>query len=146
MKRCRKCRRRKDPQQFYKHRAVCKTCHRKYGAEWRLANYEQMTASKKAWQAKNKAKHRMHNAAYRRRKYGLTLEDFDKLLAAQKGLCKICQQPMKPAAVDHCHSTGRVRGLLCRKCNVGLGMFRDNPSLLRSAARYLGKARRLIEQ
>lgn len=58
----------------------------------------------------------------RRRKYGLTEADFDVLLASQGGLCAM--ECGKPAIhVDHCHETGKVRGLLCRGCNVGLGFY-----------------------
>lgn len=76
------------------------------------------------------------------RKYGITREEFDAMSKAQDNLCAICEQ--SPAetgktrlSVDHCHKTQKVRGLLCDKCNIGLGMFRDNPELLARAIRYL---------
>lgn len=74
-------------------------------------------------------------AWYRRTKYGVTQEQFDIMLEMQKGKCAICPQPA--IAVDHCHVTGRVRGLLCRKCNSGLGFFNDSPDLVEAALRYL---------
>lgn len=82
------------------------------------------------------------------RKYGLTPESADALLASQNGKCCICEREVgflehanarddNSACIDHCHSKGHVRGILCRKCNSGLGMFFDNPDWLRAAARYL---------
>jgi hypothetical protein len=70
--------------------------------------------------------------------YGLTKEGYDRMLAQQHGACAICKrQPQETLCIDHDHDTGQVRGLLCRKCNLGLGFFDDSPSLLRSAAAYL---------
>lgn len=81
-----------------------------------------------------------------RRKYGLTAERFDEMLAAQGGGCAVCSTT-EPGGrwglfhVDHDHETGEVRALLCHRCNVGLGYFGDDPELLRLAADYLGGAR-----
>lgn len=71
-----------------------------------------------------------------RRRYGITAEHADALLAEQGGLCAICREA--PAAhVDHDHATGRVRGLLCFNCNGALGQFRDRPDLMLRAYAYL---------
>lgn len=74
-----------------------------------------------------------------RRTYGLTEEAFDALLASQGGVCAICGggPGLRGWHVDHCHSGGHVRGVLCEACNLGLGKFRDNPAALRAAAAYL---------
>lgn len=58
-------------------------------------------------------------------RYGITLKDFERRLIIQNGLCALCKDK-KAVDVDHCHETGRVRGLLCRGCNVGLGQLGDN--------------------
>ncbi len=73
------------------------------------------------------------------RKFGLTDLDYNKLLAAQNGLCAICHKRpgKKRLAVDHCHKTGRVRGLLCTRCNIAIGCLMDSPDLARAAAEYL---------
>ncbi len=65
--------------------------------------------------------------------------DFEMLFEFQEQKCAICGAPPaeKPLAIDHCHKTGKVRGLLCHKCNMGLGMFLDRPELLDEAASYL---------
>lgn len=73
------------------------------------------------------------------KRYGLTKEAFLQLYESQAGGCAICGAP-HALCVDHCHSTGVVRGLLCDSCNNGLGRFRDNPDSLRKAAEYLEKA------
>lgn len=77
-----------------------------------------------------------------RDKYGITEEDYQNLLDRQKGLCVICSTDKptgkwKVFAVDHCHHTGHVRGLLCNECNRGMGLLKDNSELLRKAAEYL---------
>ena len=76
------------------------------------------------------------------RQYGITPTDYDRLLDKQGGGCAICGVEFGHAgsprlAVDHCHQTGRVRGLLCSNCNQGLGKFGDDPSRLDRAGVYL---------
>ena len=74
----------------------------------------------------------------REEEYGLTFEEFSVLLDAQEGKCAICREEFDgEPMVDHDHVTRRVRGLLCKQCNTGLGMFRDSPTFLRGAAIYL---------
>lgn len=74
-------------------------------------------------------------------KYGITLDDYNRMLAEQGGGCAICGSETnkngKALFVDHCHDTGRVRGILCYKCNTGLGSFKDDAGLLEKAFRYL---------
>jgi hypothetical protein len=78
-------------------------------------------------------------------KYGIGVEEYDDRLAAQKGVCAICGQPevltylgkQKKLAVDHDHSTGKIRGLLCSRCNSGLGCFNDDVEMLTKAIEYL---------
>jgi hypothetical protein len=87
------------------------------------------------------------SASFLRYKYNISLSDFMALKEAQGGKCKICECTLEidegsslrtsKVAVDHCHQTGTVRGLLCSKCNQGLGFFRDSADLLRLAAAYL---------
>jgi hypothetical protein len=72
------------------------------------------------------------------RVYKMTLEDYENLFKAQNGLCAVCQQPSKKKLnVDHCHTTGKVRGLLCWNCNIGIGKFKDNTNVLQNAITYL---------
>ena len=72
--------------------------------------------------------------------YGITIEEFDNMMKKQDSKCKICNSDISKkgeANVDHCHTNGYVRGLLCFNCNIGLGMFKDNLSLLKNAIKYL---------
>jgi hypothetical protein len=69
--------------------------------------------------------------------YGITIEQKEEMSKAQGGKCKICGVLMTCAHVDHNHTTGKVRGLLCYRCNHALGLFKDSIQALESAAAYL---------
>ena len=77
------------------------------------------------------------------KQYGITADDYDRMATEQSGLCAICGsgpvRGFKHLDVDHCHTTGRVRGLLCNDCNQGLGRFKDNPLLIQRALAYLSR-------
>lgn len=77
--------------------------------------------------------------------YGISLKSYDKMLKEQGGGCKICGTKIPNCkgrfCVDHDHKTGKIRGLLCTKCNTGLGMFVDNPKILAAAITYLLKTK-----
>lgn len=71
--------------------------------------------------------------------FGITLDDYKKLSEQQNHVCKICKNPEKNnkrLAVDHCHDTGKIRGLLCFTCNMGIGYLKHNPELIKIAALY----------
>jgi hypothetical protein len=76
-----------------------------------------------------------------KRRFGITLEEYDKLLVKQNNSCAICKRNQTEfkikLAVDHNHKTGEIRGLLCNNCNNGLGRFKDNKVLLSEAIKYL---------
>jgi hypothetical protein len=92
----------------------------------------------RSWRAANPEKAR---AQLRRQRYGLDDRAFDALLSAQEGRCAICRTTAA-ACVDHCHTSGSVRGILCHGCNTGLGQFRDDRALIMAAAAYLEEASR----
>ncbi|WP_460073240.1 endonuclease VII domain-containing protein [Streptomyces sp. YKOK-I1] len=71
-----------------------------------------------------------------KRQYGITEAERDELVASQGGVCCICLAA-PPEHVDHCHETGRVRGVLCFSCNAALGQFKDRPDAIRRAAAYV---------
>lgn len=78
----------------------------------------------------------------RLKKFGITADEYDLLRASQNFSCAICGEHESNSRdgvlmVDHSHETGRVRGLLCNHCNLGLGHFRDNPVIVLKAANYL---------
>jgi hypothetical protein len=105
-------------------------------------------AHNRAYKAAHKAailarqRRRRADPAYRERhrvhRYGLSLEDYKAISARQDGACAICRKKSgRILCIDHCHSTGKVRGLLCSKCNSGLGFFQDNSRLLQAAMDYM---------
>lgn len=126
----------------------CKTCKAKQNKVY----YQKYRNNKVSWE-RHKATSRTHYKANKDKvinrrmltKYGITLDTYNELIKAQNGNCAICNKPEvalhlgKPKAlsVDHCHATGKVRGLLCHACNTGIGSFEDNPELLKQAIAYL---------
>ncbi len=76
-------------------------------------------------------------SAHLLRTYGLERQDYDAMLAAQANLCAICRTGSCKLVVDHDHATGKVRGLLCGRCNAALGFFRDDSESCQRAAGYL---------
>jgi hypothetical protein len=106
--------------------------------DWYEKNKDALNAARKTYYAQNKD-------AFRNRRllnlYGITLEQYNDLLAKQGGVCAICQGPHRGRGkfyhVDHDHKTGDVRGLLCHYCNTAIGSLKDDPALLEKAAAYL---------
>lgn len=119
----------------------CKVCE-----EWKDAAtqfYKKTAFTCKACRNSHIIEHRRNSgtdfAYYLWAKYRIREAEFTERLTAQEGRCALCERELKPraTAVDHCHTTNRVRGILCYACNAALGMFKDDPSLLRKAARYV---------
>ena len=81
--------------------------------------------------------------------YGISLKDYNELLTKQNGKCSICgvdnngyyRKKLRAFAVDHCHTTSKIRGLLCSDCNTGIGLLKDNIDLLNNAIKYLNNSR-----
>jgi hypothetical protein len=111
---------------------ICIPCARKYSKKHR----DKQTPEQRARRNYTTRRNRLS------RTYGITTEQYEALLSAQDGVCAICKENgedrgAKSLAVDHCHTTGRVRGLLCRRCNAGLGQFKDCPEGVERALAYL---------
>ena len=115
-------------------RRVCEACRSKPKADWRRRNPGKVRSYSKKWRDANPDKVRDINY---RRYYGIGLADYEAMYEAQQGKCLICLDWYPQLVVDHSHSTGEVRGLLCSQCNQALGLLRDSPSLARAAATYL---------
>ena len=123
---CSKCGQFKPAGEFHKRRYMCKTCEKAGYKAWVEANPEQFEKLRRRGEMK---------------KYGITSERYDKLLASQKGCCAICGTmdtgAFKYFSVDHNHDTGKVRGLLCSRCNLVIGQARDSIQVLGHAIVYL---------
>lgn len=122
---------------------------RAYVRKWAKANRDKIREYERSRPIeKKRAKNRHRNLS----RYDLTTDAYDTMLRGQGGVCAVCQKPeteidrrtgaVISLSVDHDHATGAVRGLLCRRCNVGIGAFADNPVVLRSAASYLERSSR----
>ena len=116
--------------------------------KWLEKNKEHRAAYKKEHYQKNKE----HNVAYSRKyrqdhpekikekrtdKYGITPEEYDRMYADQGGVCSICDEPMKKPCIDHNHTTGQVRELLCHPCNVSIGLMKEDIRRFQKAISYL---------
>lgn len=115
---------------------AARKAHREAMRTWRRDNRAHARRLKKDWDL--------------RRQFGISLSEYETLLAKQGGVCAICARPETCGArqssflsVDHDHVTNKIRGLLCNKCNRGLGLFEDNVEWLSNAIDYLGG---LVEQ
>jgi hypothetical protein len=121
---------------------------------WRAQNREIVNERKRAWEKANPELHSMQRARRRvkamnakingdlKYHYDITLKRYDELLGKQGGVCAICKKlevtrHTKRLVVDHDHTTGKVRGLLCHRCNCGLGYFKDSQKHLEDALAYL---------
>lgn len=134
-KECRKCHNTKPLEEFYPSKigkygrlSLCKMCERERVNTW---------IAKKG--KKEKHRRKMYTLAF---KYGLTETEYYDKLIEQNHKCLICgvdeaESTHRTLAVDHCHATGKIRGLLCGMCNKGLGHFKDNKELLLKAVAYL---------
>ena len=105
-----------------------------YNRQYYEKNHDKIRIQQRKWHSTRRG---YSTPGTRRRRYGLTQVQYDILMLTQCGKCAICTEVMEPSYVDHDHETGRIRGLLCRHCNTGLGCFKDNPELLVTAGEYL---------
>ncbi len=107
--------------------------------KWREDNPERFRENQRRMRSTPEGKERQR-AGHLKRKYGITIEQYDELLAAQGGRCAICRREPRPDIslhLDHDHESGKLRGILCFRCNNALGDFDDDSGLLRAALRYL---------
>lgn len=106
---------------------------------------------RKLWRQKNREK--AHSQS-RKEKYGITEKQFQRMLKVQKGLCAICRcketvvdkktGKIKTLSIDHNHKTNEIRSLLCHRCNLGIGVFKESWKLLQAASAYLIANKRLV--
>lgn len=134
-KKCTKCEIRKPFKDFSAHPmckngllSYCRLCDSKARKAWELRNKEYIAKQKRVYNLK--------------KRYGIDLEFYEYLIKKQNNKCAICENVLGTndghrLAVDHCHATGKVRGLLCKICNNAIGLFRENITFLERTISYL---------
>lgn len=144
LKRCSKCSEEKELTEFYKYSSTsaranldgtkllphCKKCHAKG-----VMHHYKFQGGKEA-----------HRNRMLLHYHGITSEKYSEMLGSQDGKCAGCKAIFKVLSVDHDHITGKIRGLLCAKCNTGLGMLNDSVETLNNLVRYLNEGSRLEKQ
>jgi hypothetical protein len=125
MKCCSVCKQEKPLTEFYNKKSCCKPCSNKISKQWKIDNVEKSRLSRQKAKLKQK--------------YGITLEQYEAMFNEQKGVCYICKSESlnRRLSVDHCHKTGKIRRLLCDKCNMTLGLVNDSQELLKQFIFYL---------
>lgn len=135
---------------------TCKDCHKElplesFGKSSRTKDKKKTSCKncynlyQSTWGQNNQTSKRKHIVKSR---YGISWEEYEEKFAFQDGMCAVCKKPLKlftfeaktkleTAHIDHSHTTGKIRGLLCSKCNSGLGLFQDSVVVLRNAVNYL---------
>lgn len=128
-KKCSKCKLEKDVSFFHKDSknrygltSQCKDCIRKRTNAYNRANPE---------------KKREQNYLTR---YGISLSDYENLYKKQNGKCAICKNKLEKGVVDHNHTTGEVRGILCNSCNTAIGLAKENPEILSNMIEYIQRS------
>lgn len=114
------------------YKAHCKECYRKKQNK----NYHELPVEKQRYRRRKKNPE-YHRAYKLKTKYGLTTEQFSAMIVEQNSCCKICNCFLDNPQIDHNHTTGKIRGLLCRNCNTSLGLLNENVDTLRSMIDYL---------
>lgn len=115
----------------------CRQCDSDHCKKYYREHKQERLDANRIYQEKNPS---VYRASRYRRRYGITLEEYNTLLEFQKGVCAICGKPEmmhKQLVVDHDHKTGKVRGLLCTNCNKALGNAFDDVGVLRNMITYL---------
>ncbi len=170
MKTCKVCGETKPLEDFYQmaemrdgHRNDCKACNlaakaQRYGADpepakervrqWQRENPDRVNEYRRRYNASTERK-AANRRGHLKRKFGLTPEEYDEMLASQDGVCGICKRPPTEGIslhVDHDHETGQIRGLCCFRCNNALGDFDDDPARLAAAMAYLDRHDPVVQE
>jgi len=119
----------------------CKTCQHEQQKIWRDRNKDKKNKYSNDYYHNNKERVTLviEKSRYKRQ-YGISIDKYQEMSVKQDHKCAICgnvESNNKKLSLDHCHATGKIRSLLCQKCNRGLGLFNDNVTLLQAASEYL---------
>lgn len=126
----------KPGSEFYPYRPTrCKACTIAQTGRYAKARSSQRRAYYVKYHASDKGRTRA--AREKLKKYGATACELTRMRIEQMDTCPLCLERLQTPFIDHCHATGRVRGLLCMKCNTGIGLLRDDPAVARRVVAYL---------
>ena len=153
MKQCKTGRKLKKKSEFNRHKtnsdhlqAYCRKCQREYGKKWLEENGDKNIVYCRRYYKENKQKWREREY---KKKYNMTLQEFDALLLSQNNKCPICDTALKSTRqmhVDHHHESGMRRQILCSKCNTALGLLNENVVNFEKAIQYINKWNKICVQ
>jgi len=140
---CCRCKKELPETEFYSHKTnmrgyqwECKLCRAEMQREYYQKNKDRILAYNREYNRTHKKQLAKYDRVKRLKKYNLTPEQYDQMVEAQKGSCAICKIPIEKPDIDHNHQTGKTRGVLCPRCNHGLG-FVENKRFHETAEAYL---------
>ena len=145
---CFRCKKEKESTDFYRSKAIksgfmneCKECNGERNKKWRIKNKLKASKTSKEWALNNPERSRLLKLkSYLRRKYNITVEEFEKRKKAQQNRCLICEKVFVLSSqthVDHNHSTKKVRGILCTRCNFIVGMVENEGDIILKSIEYI---------
>lgn len=147
VRKCKKCSEEKPLELFRKNKSCaegrtyeCLVCTREYKRNLEASNKEHFKKYKKKYRTQGSRR-----AECIKKDYGISYDEYVDIYNRDLGKCRICSKTLaiektenlETASIDHCHKSGRIRGILCGKCNIGIGMFDENLDLLLKARDYL---------
>jgi hypothetical protein len=116
----------------------CIECDRERGRVYYAKNREKKLSYQAEYDKQNRdAVSKTNKNKKLKNRYGITLQEYESMMLSQMNRCKICNDDSKKLYVDHCHSSGRVRALLCHNCNAGIGHFRERKDIFENAIKYI---------
>lgn len=149
-KKCIKCLETKNNTEFFRDKyqidgrvSTCKKCRKDYYKEHYIKNKEKYIKNQAEYKKNNIEKYKLyHNKYVMNKRFGISIETYTEMFNRQNGVCAICnlkEKSSKRMAIDHCHKTGKIRGLLCSWCNRAIGLLKDDVNLLKNSITYLTK-------
>lgn len=128
-----------NPKLIRGHYATCRACWDERARKWRNQNWPSAYSTRRDYKQRNRDRvASLTRKSQLKVKYGMTVDAYNELFSKQGGVCAICGlKSTRPLCVDHCHASGKIRGLLCDKCNRGIGCFKDDPELMIKAAEFI---------
>jgi len=126
--------------------------HNDYNKKWYIENKEHKNEDRKKYYKNNRQHEGNISRANHYKNKGITIEQYDAMLLSQNNVCMICKQPEKSLqngklrrmSIDHNHKTGKIRDLLCSRCNMAIGLLLENPNIMRLAADYIERHNSLL--